>query len=226
MKKNILVTASIALALAAISITGCKKDDTTPPVITLLGQSTINVTLNGTYTDEGATAKDDEDGDITSSITVTNLVDEDLTGSYTVTYTVTDAAGNTATATRTVVVANSSQNIAGTYNGVDTSPYPGTAGNSFPVTITASSTVNNRLIISKFANYINAGINIDVTGTTVTVAPQTVTCGTPALSHTFTTSKINTSSGINGAVITIYYTDDYTNNGAQHFEGQTIYTKQ
>ena len=36
----------------------------TPPVISLLGSSTINLTVGDTFTDPGATATDDVDGDI------------------------------------------------------------------------------------------------------------------------------------------------------------------
>ena len=37
-------------------------------MITLLGSSPIDVVLNSTYTDAGATALDDVDGDLTGSI--------------------------------------------------------------------------------------------------------------------------------------------------------------
>ena len=47
--------------------------DTTPPVITLIGSSTITLTVGETWTDPGATATDDVDGDITSSIIVDGL---------------------------------------------------------------------------------------------------------------------------------------------------------
>ena len=57
------------------------------------------------YTDAGATATDNYDGDLTSSIVTVNSVDTSVVGSYTVTYNVSDAAGNAATqVTRTVNV--------------------------------------------------------------------------------------------------------------------------
>src|SRR5258708_31750443 len=71
MKKQILVISMVALAFGAIILNGCKKSDTTPPVITLVGQNPVTVTLGGSYTDAGATAKDDKDGDLTKSIVVT-----------------------------------------------------------------------------------------------------------------------------------------------------------
>lgn len=82
-----------------------KVEDTTAPVITLLGDSVVNVPLNGVYVDAGATALDNIDGDITGSIFVTNHVDTSIAGTYLVTYNVNDAAHNTAIeVTRTVVV--------------------------------------------------------------------------------------------------------------------------
>jgi hypothetical protein len=81
--------------------------DTTAPVITLVGASTINLNIGGTYTEQGATATDNIDGDITSSIVIGgDTVNTNIAATYTVTYNVSDAAGNAATeVTRTVIVA-------------------------------------------------------------------------------------------------------------------------
>ncbi len=82
-----------------------QNPDTVIPVITLLGDSVVNVVENTSYTDAGATALDDRDGDITSDIVVTNPVVIGTTGAYTVRYNVQDEAGNSATeVTRTVNV--------------------------------------------------------------------------------------------------------------------------
>jgi len=79
--------------------------DAIPPVITLLGTTPITVEKNSVYTDAGATALDDIDGDITGSIVTVNPVDTSTVGTYTVTYNVSDAALNPATeVTRTVNV--------------------------------------------------------------------------------------------------------------------------
>ena len=80
-------------------------NDTTAPVITLIGSATVDNELGYEYTDEGATAVDNKDGTMTSEITTVNSVDVDYEGTYTVTYDVTDAAGNAATqVVRTVTV--------------------------------------------------------------------------------------------------------------------------
>ncbi len=79
--------------------------DITVPVITLLGEATVTLTEGETYTDAGATALDELDGDITNNITVVNLVNTAVPGTYTVTYGVTDADNNVAIeVVRTVIV--------------------------------------------------------------------------------------------------------------------------
>jgi len=82
--------------------------DTEAPVITLNGNATIDVPLGGTYTELGATATDNVDGDLTSSIVIGgDTVDTNTLGTYIVTYNVSDAAGNNAVeVTRTVNVIN------------------------------------------------------------------------------------------------------------------------
>ncbi|MGE5455599.1 MAG: immunoglobulin-like domain-containing protein [Ignavibacteriales bacterium] len=73
--------------------------DTTPPVITILGDNPVPFhvcQLN--YIDAGATAIDNVDGDLTSQIQKV----EDVYDTHTVTYTVTDKSGNVATAIRNI----------------------------------------------------------------------------------------------------------------------------
>ena len=73
------------------------EPDTVAPVITLLGDSPLEVDQGATYTDPGATASDDRDGDLSAGIVVGgDTVETDTAGEYTVTYDVSDAAGNAA----------------------------------------------------------------------------------------------------------------------------------
>lgn len=81
-----------------------EKKDTEKPVITIIGNDNITINQGSNYKDEGATAKDNKDGDITSKIKVENNVDTSKVGSYTVVYTVTDEAGNRSSKTRKVTV--------------------------------------------------------------------------------------------------------------------------
>ena len=79
--------------------------DDTPPVVTVLGDNPASVMVGGVYTDAGATAYDDVDGDLTGGIAVSGLsIDTSATGTHVVTYTVSDAAGNPAQKIRTVKV--------------------------------------------------------------------------------------------------------------------------
>lgn len=81
------------------------NDDITPPTITLIGNATEYVELAGSYTDAGATAHDAVDGNLTSSIVVTNNLNVNVAGTYQYRYNVQDAAGNAAEeVVRTVIV--------------------------------------------------------------------------------------------------------------------------
>jgi len=80
--------------------------DITPPVITLVGANPFYLNVGENFTDPGATAVDDTDGDLTASIQTSSNVDTSAVGSYTVSYSVSDVAGNTASAARSVLVSD------------------------------------------------------------------------------------------------------------------------
>lgn len=79
-------------------------EDTTPPVVSLNGDDSITLQVGSPFTDPGATAVDDVDGDLTDQIVVEGAVDTAVAGEYTLTYRATDAAGNTGEASRLVTV--------------------------------------------------------------------------------------------------------------------------
>ncbi len=111
--------------------------DSVAPVITMLGASPVNIEYGETYTDDGATASDTNDGDITGSIVTVDPVDTDVLGTYTVTYNVTDAAGNAATeVTRTVNVIQRAITVTAV---TDTKEYDGTNSSSGIPSITSGS---------------------------------------------------------------------------------------
>jgi len=101
--------------------------DVGAPVITLLGDTTININIGGTFTDPGATAADDVDGDLTANIVVAgDAVNVNTAGTYIITYNVSDAAGNAATQrTRTVIVAADTVAPVITLQGSDHNKYYG-----------------------------------------------------------------------------------------------------
>ena len=74
------------------------------PSITLKGDALMVLKLNDTFTDPGATASDQKDGDLSSFVSVSGYVDTHISGSYTVTYTVTNSANLTTYAKRRVVI--------------------------------------------------------------------------------------------------------------------------
>jgi len=181
MKKQILTFSALALLATAAIFTGCKKDDVEAPIITLNGAAAINLSLQSSYTELGATAEDNEDGPV--DVTITGTVNKDLKGAYTITYSATDAAGNTGTETRTVTVVNDADKYAGTYTCTDPA-----FGSSSPwtQTITASTTLNNTIVFSQFAARTgNNAVTATLTGGTHFVLNNKTQSGLGANSCTF-----------------------------------------
>ncbi len=93
--------------------------DSTPPVITLVGENPQFVEAATAYSELGATASDNNDGDLTASIVIdASAVRVSVPGDYPVSYSVSDAAGNTAVETRTVTVRDTTPPVI-TLNGSD-----------------------------------------------------------------------------------------------------------
>jgi len=72
--------------------------------MTLIGNAFVTLEVGTPYTDAGATAFDNEDGNLTSSIVTVSNVNTTVLGTYTITYTVKDSSNSTASLTRTVRV--------------------------------------------------------------------------------------------------------------------------
>jgi len=97
--------------------------DTSSPVITLNGLASLSVVQYSTYTDAGATAKDDVD--ISIRVISRGTVDTSTVNSYTISYSAIDRAGNTAIAKRTVRVTDFLTTHNGTSYSAVVSPYTG-----------------------------------------------------------------------------------------------------
>ena len=123
--------------------------DITPPVITLNGQSSITLSVGDTYTEQGATANDNVDGNISNNIVTTGTVNTSSPGTYTVTYTVTDAASNTATLVRNVTV--NAPPVIYFENGTCKCPNA-TAGETVVINGTTYTAVNNSSIAGEITN--------------------------------------------------------------------------
>ncbi|MDB4395949.1 DUF5011 domain-containing protein, partial [Akkermansiaceae bacterium] len=89
--------------------------DTTPPVITLIGEAVVTIEMGGTYTEQGATFLDNYDTELTT--TIEDDVDTSVVGSYEVIYSATDDFENKETATRTVNVEDTTAPDVPTLNG-------------------------------------------------------------------------------------------------------------
>ena len=77
--------------------------DTIAPEIVLNGGN-ASLYVGDTYEEQGATATDSFEGDLTATVKTEGKVDTAKAGTYTITYTVADSSGNTASVSRTVLV--------------------------------------------------------------------------------------------------------------------------
>jgi PKD repeat protein len=87
--------------------------DAIPPVITLSGPNPQLLIAGTSYTELGATALDNFDGNLTNSIVIdSSAVDTSVPGAYVVTYAVSDSSGNAAiTVSRTILVRSQEENL-------------------------------------------------------------------------------------------------------------------
>ncbi|HSG63330.1 MAG TPA: immunoglobulin-like domain-containing protein, partial [Pseudomonadales bacterium] len=135
--------------------------DQTSPVITLIGEAEVTVAQGASYIDEGASASDNVDGDLSNAITVSGSVDTNTVGSYVFTYDVVDAANNAAASvTRTITVTDQTAPLI-TLNGDASLSI--TIGNAY-VELGASATDNNDGDLS--ADIVISGtVNANIIGT-------------------------------------------------------------
>lgn len=145
----------------ALNIGYINVNDTTPPLITLLGDAAVTLEVGTSYTDAGATASDNYDGDITSNIVTVNNVDTSTIGTYTVTYNVSDANGNTAAeVTRTVNIESNLSIAENTNYKLKVYPNPVKdklfiSGNKTPISISIFNVLGKEVISIKNTNNIN-----------------------------------------------------------------------
>ncbi len=76
--------------------------DTTPPIISLNGNSSITLAFGESYAELGATAIDDVDGNV--EVVISGIVEPSISGEYVITYSATDSSGNQSEKKRTVLV--------------------------------------------------------------------------------------------------------------------------
>lgn len=142
----------ITLILIA-GLLSCKKKDISPPNISVLGDSAVNVYLYEAYIDSGIVFSDDKSNVYVD--TMTNLKTDSM-GTYYFRYVVTDIEGNFSVFSREINVKLNQDNLLGEYNltetissgpGAEYSPY-----GPYPATILKGNTPN-KILIANFAGY-------------------------------------------------------------------------
>ena len=175
-----------------------KKDDEScsyVPVIVLNGDASVTANLNSTYTDEGATATNNDGSSVTVTADIT-AVNTSSTGTYTVTYTATNETG-TATATRAVTVVIG-QSVWTSNTWEITSDCGATA---FPLASppTISAGGSSALIFDSFFTAVGGTANATINGSTITFSNQTIniTVGDVIFSGTGTMNASGTEFTVN-----------------------------
>ncbi|MFT5036700.1 MAG: hypothetical protein ACI9VM_000263 [Candidatus Azotimanducaceae bacterium] len=82
------------------------ESDTQGPVVSVIGGDSMEIVVGDSYTEDGATAFDEIEGDVSTSVSIEGSVDTATAGTYTITYIASDSVGNTGSAKRTVTVSD------------------------------------------------------------------------------------------------------------------------
>jgi len=101
---NMYYTVTDSSGNTAVAERKIEYNDLVPPVLTLKGDSEIEISAGKIFEEPGYTAIDEEDGDLTENVSVTGTLDCYIPGTYKLVYEVSDRFGNTAKAERTVTV--------------------------------------------------------------------------------------------------------------------------
>lgn len=198
MKKQFITVSLLALVVSG-AFTGCKSDsDTTAPVIILTGANPFNLEMLTTYTDPGATAQDDKDGNVSLKI-VTDASDvvKEVPGSYLVYYSVSDAAGNATSLTRDVVVYASPAALARNYS-VKDSCGTGAALQIYNYSQSPAAFSSTQIKFNKFADYsgnTNIVATINTNGTITLALQQANGIGSLSENHSFQGTGMVTPTG-------------------------------
>jgi hypothetical protein len=176
-KKTLVLSTIILLSLVFIA---CKKEEpksvTTPvvlrdslaPTIVIIGDNPYQIELGSTWSDPGATANDDKDGNITSRIIVTGTINTNIVDEYSIVYKATDNAGNIGSATRKVRV--KANKLAATYRVVET--FSDNTTYEYMQTVAQSSSEWNKLIATNFGDYGNSASVVFTAGPSGLTAPN------------------------------------------------------
>jgi len=168
------------LVLSLIGIFSCGKDETAPKVM-LKGDAQIDHVLNSEFIEPGFAAFDNEDGDITANVTVSNL-DIDKSGKQIINYTVTDTEGNEGKVNREVTIFNEAQIIEGYWSGEYIYPYPSGNKVTYNENVSTSEIKNMDVVFTHFGD--NADSKVKATLTNNTLSFEDITLNGKDLSVT------------------------------------------
>ena len=182
---NVTASNPAGTGIAALHIT---VPDVLPPIIDLNGSAAMTVEINQPYV-ETATAWDNKDGNLSSSMVIVGSVDVSTVGTYVLTYDVTDSTGYAATQqTRTVTVVYVDDPII-TLNGDN--PYQAEAGVAFvDPGATASDVTDGNLSSSIVIG--GATVDVSVLGDYVITYDVNDSAGRPATQVTRTVTVSDT----------------------------------
>ena len=176
-----------------LDVTVTTADDNTPPTLSLTGNTSVTISVDTPYNDEGATCSDLVDGatiPITPTV-VSNTVDTTQIGTYAVTYSCTDAAGNPAAdVTRTVIVQTAVT--------PDTTPPTLSLTGNTSVTISVGTTYNDE---GATCSDLVDGATIPITPTVVSNTVDTTQTGTYAVTYSCTDAAGNDATPVARTVI-------------------------
>ncbi len=188
------------LIVVVIIAFSCRKVDDTPPIIVMNPPDTLAHILNNSYTDPGATATDEADGNITNNMYVKSTLDINLVGEYTIVYSVIDKQGNEAApATRWIFVYNQAWSYAGQYSVTETEVFPSVGTTEFTAIVKADTTLNYRIRFLSFAGSTANAVYGDIYDSVIIIPFQIVGNDTISVA-------IQGSGSINDSVISLQYT--------------------
>ncbi len=188
------------LIVVVIIAFSCRKVDDTPPIIVMNPPDTLAHILNNSYTDPGATATDEADGNITNNMYVKSTLDINLVGEYTIVYSVIDKQGNEAApATRWIFVYNQAWSYAGQYSVTETEVFPSVGTTEFTAIVKADTTLNYRIRFLSFAGSTANAVYGDIYDSVIIIPFQIVGNDTISVA-------IQGSGSINDSIISLQYT--------------------
>ena len=191
-------------------------EDNTAPVVTLNGANPMRVDKGGSYSDPGAAAVDEYDGDISGSIIISgDTVNPEIEGSYEVIYTSTDSSGNSTSKTRNVTVSNDNDSVPPVLTLLGDNPYEHEVNTAWSEPgYTAIDDVDGNLFSSVI---ITGSINISSLGTTTLDYNVSDSSGNAAVQQSRTVNVVDNTPPeitlIGASEITVPHGNVYTDPG-------------